>query len=250
MVWFGCGWCGMSAGAMRLNVFFSYFGGKWHLAKKYPMPEYKTIVEPFCGSAGYSLHYPHLDIRLNDLNPIVAGLWAYLIKVTEQEILGLPDTEGPGMCEEARWLVGFWHKRGGATPFGANSGWKHSDRWPKAFWGEYIRHRIAAQLQYIRHWKVTNLSYEKLPSKTATWFIDPPYQEIKNRYPTNTVNYPNLKRWVEKCPGQVMVCEGGNADWLPFQDLTYIKTGANTLAKEKLFYRRDPLTNGSKHDRF
>lgn len=75
---------------MKLKPFFTYFGGKYRLAPKYPKPLYGTIIEPFAGSAGYSLRYPDREIILNDLDPVISGIWEYLIKVKEDEILALP----------------------------------------------------------------------------------------------------------------------------------------------------------------
>jgi hypothetical protein len=40
---------------LGLEPMFTYLGGKWRLAPKYPPPIHDTIIEPFCGSAGYSL---------------------------------------------------------------------------------------------------------------------------------------------------------------------------------------------------
>ncbi|KKK76293.1 hypothetical protein LCGC14_2865080, partial [marine sediment metagenome] len=34
-----------------------YFGSKQSLVKYYPAPEYSDIIEPFAGSAKYSLKY-------------------------------------------------------------------------------------------------------------------------------------------------------------------------------------------------
>ena len=35
---------------------FYYYGRKKQIAKYYPEPKYDTIVEPFAGSAAYSLY--------------------------------------------------------------------------------------------------------------------------------------------------------------------------------------------------
>ena len=42
----------------RLKPFWSFYGAKYNLAPKYPSPVGDSIVEPFAGSAQYSLlHY-------------------------------------------------------------------------------------------------------------------------------------------------------------------------------------------------
>ena len=38
-----------------LKPFWRYYGGKYRAAPAYPPPRLGTIVEPFAGSAGYSL---------------------------------------------------------------------------------------------------------------------------------------------------------------------------------------------------
>lgn len=45
-----------------LRPFFRYFGSKWLVGKHYPAPMHETIVEPFAGSACYSLH--HFDRKV------------------------------------------------------------------------------------------------------------------------------------------------------------------------------------------
>ena len=54
----------------ELKPFFSYFGGKWRTAKHYPGPSRDLIIEPFAGSAGYSVRHPHKAVILNDLSLI------------------------------------------------------------------------------------------------------------------------------------------------------------------------------------
>ena len=104
----------------RLQLFFTYFGGKWRIAQHYPYPKYDTIIEPFAGSAGYSLHYPERKIILCDIDPIICGVWDYLIKSSESDILALPtvieDTRLLNVCQEAKWLIGFWLNKGSISP--------------------------------------------------------------------------------------------------------------------------------------
>ena len=40
-----------------MKPFFRYYGGKWRDCAKYPPPQFDTIVEPFAGSAGYSVRH-------------------------------------------------------------------------------------------------------------------------------------------------------------------------------------------------
>ena len=75
---------------MRLRPFFSYYGSKWRLAPKYSKPKFDTIIEPFAGSASYSLLYPKRKVKLIDLDDNICILWEYLINVKEKEIRALP----------------------------------------------------------------------------------------------------------------------------------------------------------------
>ena len=71
---------------MNLRPFFCYYGGKWRAAPKYPAPEHDTIVEPFAGAAGYATRYPDRKVVLVERDPVIAGLWRYLTKVSPAEI--------------------------------------------------------------------------------------------------------------------------------------------------------------------
>lgn len=69
----------------KLHPFWTYFGGKYRLGIKYPPPTYNTIIEPFAGAAGYALNYSERNVILCDLNPIIAGIWKYLITAKSEE---------------------------------------------------------------------------------------------------------------------------------------------------------------------
>ena len=230
---------------MALQPFWTYYGGKWRAAPQYPRPEYKTIIEPFAGAAGYSLRYPHLDIHLFDKDETVCGLWQYLIRVSPQEIEALPDIgpdqtvdDLPNLSEEARWLIGWWCNKGTSAPCKTPSTWMKGMTHEDSFWGAKIRRRIARQVPRIRHWKVTHGTYRDAPDVEATWFIDPPYQAAGMHYREGAANidFPELGRWCQSRRGQVMVCENEGADWLPFRPFMDIKanpskTGGKTSAE-------------------
>jgi len=109
--------------SVRLRPFFSYYGGKWRdTPANYPSPSHAVIVEPFAGSAGYSLRYPAAQVLLCEVDPILVGLWDYLIRARAREIRAIPDLPVGGtvddlpVVQEARWLVGFWLNRGVSAP--------------------------------------------------------------------------------------------------------------------------------------
>src|SRR5438876_6106842 len=111
----------------KLKPFFSYYGGKYRIAKFYLKPLYDTIIEPFCGSAGYSLNYSNLKIKLYDVSDFICGLWSYLIKVKESEILLLPNEiihlDCIQLLQEQKWLIGFWLNKGNTGPCKQPSKW-------------------------------------------------------------------------------------------------------------------------------
>lgn len=212
-----------------MRPFFGFYGGKWRDAlKHYPPPDHDTVVEPFAGSAGYAVRYAGRRVILGEIDPVIYGVWEYLISVKASEILAIPDVE-PGQSvndlpipQEARWLVGFWLNRGASRPRIGPSAWMRDGIRPGSFWGERVRQMIATQVDLVRHWEVHNTSYEDLPfSGKATWFIDPPYQKQGQHYRFGAarIDYPALGEWCRTRQGQVIVCENEGADWLPFTPL-------------------------------
>lgn len=229
--------------APELRPFFGFYGGKWRDAcKYYPKPEFPTIIEPFAGSAGYSVRYPQLKVILCEVDPILAEVWKYLIRVKPKEILTIRDMKPSDsvddlkICQEARWLVGLWLNRGVVRPRKTPSRWMREGIRPGSFWGERVRATIASQVESIRHWQIYNCSYTELPlHKNATWFIDPPYQQAGQhyRFGSSLINYTDLAGWCRSRSGQVIVCENAGADWLPFRRLADVKTTrADRLSKE------------------
>ena len=49
-----------------------------------------VIIEPFAGSARYSLKYWRNDVLLVDKYSVIIEVWNYLINASEKDILGLP----------------------------------------------------------------------------------------------------------------------------------------------------------------
>ena len=89
-----------------MRPFFGFYGGKWRdTPKYYPAPDHDTIVEPFAGSAGYSVRYADRNVILGEKDAVIFGVWDYLIRVPAHEILWvrLFFVGGPGgFCEAAR----------------------------------------------------------------------------------------------------------------------------------------------------
>lgn len=210
---------------MKLRPFFHFYGGKWRAAPHYPLPQHNLLIEPFAGSAGYSLRYPHHQVVLVEKDPVIAATWRYLMGVSPSEVLKLPDLE-PGQAvsdlthlpQEARYLIGWWIQSGRRSPHERPSA--RALTRPNSFWGETIRERIAKQIEAIRHWWLIEGDYSEAPEfAPATWFIDPPYQDKGRayKYGSNLLDFTQLATWCRSRSGQVIVCENVGATWLPFR---------------------------------
>ena len=198
----------------------------------YPAPLFDTIVEPFAGSAGYSMRYPDRNVVLVERDPKIAATWRFLLQATERDVLALPDlahrqsVDDLSVCQEARWLIGWYCGRGMASPRKTQSVWIDNflagrygnQSSPCIAWGPAVRERIASQIGRIRHWTLIEGDYEQAPAVEATWFVDPPYQVAGKyyRFGSSLLNYEVLGEWCRSRRGQVIVCENVGASWLPF----------------------------------
>lgn len=214
----------------RLKPFISYYGSKYRLAPLYPKPLHDMIVEPFAGSACYSLLYPDKQVILNDANPVIIGVWDYLIEASESEIGSLPvnieTTQGLKLPQEAKWLIGFWLHPASTMPYVRGNSYLRNASIGNASpnrvgWTIGRRDIIVTQLQFIRHWKTRCVDYSKLTYADCTWFVDPPYFGQPGRmYPYQVPSYNKLSEWCKTKNEQVIACDQNGADWLPFRQLT------------------------------
>lgn len=224
---------------MMLAPFFTYFGGKYRSATRYPPPLHGTIVEPFAGSAGYALRYHTRNVVLIEKSEPIAGIWSYLIRATPAEILALPLLE-PGQSvdtlnvpQEARWLIGMGIGAGLASPRKTRlRDWPGAENAPMSWWGTERRARCAENVRHIRHWRVINGSYHDAPDLHATWFVDPPYEGMGKHYPcgADDIDFGHLAEWCRSRRGQVMVCEQQGAAWLPFVPFGAFKSNPKNRA--------------------
>lgn len=187
----------------------------------YPPPKYKRIIEPFAGSARYSLKYFDHDILLVDKYEVIVKVWHYLQNTTERDIMKLPILKAGYKinkddfdCIEQFWLMGFIIHQGSSTP-GLTTTSRAQDRMKKQ-----IRN-ISKQLYKIKHWKIELGCYKDISNEEATWFIDPPYQFGGEHYKVSNkkIDYTHLASWCRERLGQVIVCENTKAGWLPFKPM-------------------------------
>jgi site-specific DNA-adenine methylase len=197
---------------------FSYYGSKRQLAGFYAEPRHDLIVEPFAGSAGYSLHGNRWrnDVLLLDRDARLVGVWEWLIgEATRAVILALPELRVGETSSEflsiASVATRTVNSRSTAvvTPSMVVA-WEES------------RSFLAADIEKIKHWRVRCGEYDDAPDIAATWFVDPPYEgRVGDGYVHGSpgLDYARLASWIRSRTGQTIACESGVAEYLPFEPL-------------------------------
>lgn len=201
---------------------FPYFGRKMKIHGRYAPPLHEHIVEPFAGSASYALLHHAKHVTICEKNQMIAQVWRFLIeKLSEKHIAKWPDElkKGQDLRElkisvEERRYIGFWAQPGSSRP-GYTVTEFGEKQWSRA--KQFIR----GHLPIIRKWTLIEGDYSLAPDVEATWFIDPPYYVAGGTYLTflEPEEYKALGKWCLKRRGQLIVCEGAGADWLPFKKL-------------------------------
>ena len=210
---------------------FSYYGSKSKVVDLYPSPKFGKIIEPFAGSARYSLKYFDRDVLLVDKWDVIVKIWHYLQQATPADIMGLPEPkykesiESFNLAEGERLLMGFLVARGVAHPQKIVQ--QFSDI-------AQAKKQIASQLFKIKHWKIMQGSYSDIENTQATWFIDPPYQFGGDHYHENGIDFKHLATWAQAREGHVIVCENTKANWLPFYPMREL-SGAYTKTTEAIW---------------
>ena len=200
---------------------FSYFGSKSKFIKYYPPPIHNLVIEPFAGSARYACRYYDRDVWINDLDPCIVGIWRWIQQATKDDVRALPELKrGESLkdCdlpEDVCNLLGYAVARGNATPTYTVTEWGSGGTIRQ------LKQGLLTIVGRISHWRITNISYDQLDDVRATWYIDPPYQHMGDYYRCgpSKIDFNALGKWCKSRRGQVMVCEGSGADWLPFQTM-------------------------------
>lgn len=224
---------------------FSYFGSKWMLAKLYGPPQHELVIEPFAGSAAYSLYWNAPKALLIDIFPEIVGVWQFLIKATEREIRKLPldfqHIDELKIPQEAKWFIGYWINKASERSGKSRTAWARQYRncGDASVWNEQARERVASQLSGIRGWKAQLGTWQDAPNIEATWFIDPPYQVTGKRYVFSDIDFKALAKFCRLRKGQTFVCENNGANWLPFKYLRETRGtfghGRSGVSKEVLW---------------
>jgi hypothetical protein len=184
---------------------------------------------------------------LYDTNEKVCGTWDYLIHAKASEIRQLPIgirhmDDCPELCQEAKWLIGWWFHKAGAAPANAPSAWNRNWNGLSLFWGTELRERIARTVDIIDHWKITHGEYFQIPNQRASWFIDAPYDNPAGEHYTHGrdgIDYHHLGVWCKDRQGQTIVCEGPEARWLDFRP--FLITHGQRHNTQEMIWTNDPL---------
>lgn len=204
---------------------FSYYGSKSKIVDYYPKPKYKKIIEPFAGSARYSLKYWQNDIVLIDKYPVIINIWKWLQKCSINDILKLPILKAGNKinredfdCIEQANFYGYIISAATRNPKLTVSPFAEKKI-------ESELNKVAKNLYKIKHWEIKEGSYDELENEEATWFIDPPYQFGGEHYVKNNkqIDFIALSDWCQNRNGQVIVCENTKANWLPFKPMINMK---------------------------
>lgn len=226
---------------------FYYYGAKNLLSRYYPEPRYKTILEPFAGSAAYSCFHllkdDSLKATLYDKDEDVEETWDFLLKCSEKDILNFKTPEIGGYAYD------FLIKTCTASNASSKCNkMKYTERLDRVF--QIQKRRLLKFFKIRDRISFKRCDYRDVENIEATWFIDPPYQVLNKNgsifqngegYSRNC-NASNLdfKELAEYClarNGQLIVCEKDGADWLPFQEFRKNKTSLNKNYKEVIFAR-------------
>jgi hypothetical protein len=236
---------------------FCWFGSKWNASKLYPAPIFDTIIEPFAGSAAYSLRYLEKKVIIAEANPELYELWVWLTgDASRGDIMEIPlnleiglDIRSLGLTRGQMLLLKMCQRSNNVGDCWTVSKWGCAP----GHWTESMRKRVASQVEMIKHWTVERCGIklmERRKREPVTWLIDPPYQyNYQYQRPLN-LSYSELGSMIKNLRGQVIGCEarctktGRAPTYLPFSDFMETVTSRRRPheshhSKELLYYNLD-----------
>ena len=227
---------------------FSYYGSKGKIVDYYPPPKHKRLIEPFAGSARYSLKYFDRDVTLYDKYPVIIDVWKYLQQTSEKDILALPRLKRGEKFKDHTQLSEIEKKFYGFITQAGSTGERYTVGTMQGVNVDADLKKIAKQLFKIRHWEIKLGCYTEIPNEEATWFIDPPYQFGGHEYKHSNkkINFTELGEWCKERDGQIIVCENTKANWLPFKPMlemqgTMFKTTEAIYSNHKTNYDNEQI---------
>jgi len=217
---------------------FDYYGCKNALARHYQRPRYGLIIEPFAGSAAYSLYWlqrmPNARAVLCEKSDATYDAWMKLKSMSVDDIRNYHE---PVVGEKTD---DFFVKMSSAGNQACRSKLMIvTDRMAARFKVSKRRMSLLRPLM-DRMTVVHGDCFEALSQydeEECTWFIDPPYQVVGKSVRgdgyafgcrARDMDFERLAKWCRERNGQVIVCEQEGANWLPFRPL---KSATNTNDK-------------------
>jgi site-specific DNA-adenine methylase len=205
-----------------MRTAFSYYGGKGILAKKYPVPIHKRIVEPFAGGAAYSLRYYRHDVVLIELNKKVVDAWNFIKNPDFDQLAKIPVHIDPGTKISDFLPVdpGFEFILRAAANVGTGGQNKKMETvtsiGARHFFNNTVK-KIKFWTGRIQHWKIIHGNFDEFRYKESTYFIDPPYQNKAGRmykFSSDLIDFERLKKYVASLSGQIIIAENSESKWI------------------------------------
>lgn len=226
---------------------FYYYGAKMALAPHYSRPRYRTIVEPFAGSAAYAVRCLIEGTAdraiLRDTDPRVVAMWTRLLTMSPADVLALPPLEvGQRTSDPLAMTVAASNAWGGSRYLTVTD--RMADRWST------MLRNIASALPYVAGRVTIELGDYTTAEQDepVTYFVDPPYQTVSTdgtaiaggargagyKGGVAGLDFAALGSWCQQLNGHVIAVDHASADWLPFRPFRGHRSSATGLARKNL----------------
>src|SRR5262249_55726044 len=153
-----------------------FYGGKRRLARFYPPPQHRVVVEPFAGSASYSVTHlvPVKGVRaidraiLIEKDSRVCELWERLLAMDVSKLLEQPIPKAGDRTSDFLYMTSACSNRIART-----TEMTVTTRMPVVL--KRMFRQMAAVLPHVKdRVEIIQGDYTEAPDIEATWFIDPP----------------------------------------------------------------------------
>lgn len=225
---------------LKNEIMFYYYGRKKKIGNKYKLSTKDIIIEPFAGSAAYSLRKENINknVILFEKSKRIYDLWKWLIEVAEyDDIIKLGNIKKGDKVNEFIKILHSASKR--AFDYKTITVTSVME----ANWNSNLP-KMAELVGKIKHWKIYNNCYSEIDNVVGNldscWFVDPPYKGDAGTgysHSSKDIDYDKLSEWCKNRKGDVIVCEGLDANWLPFEKLTQQSTINGKKNNELVYYQ-------------